>query len=96
MPLTDIAVRSAKPGPKLAKLSDGAGLQLWIFPDGAKRWRMAYRFDGKQKVLALGVYPHITLKQARDLREDAKQLLAAGRDPSVVNGGVKTSHSAAE
>ena len=49
MPLTEAAVRAAKPGPKIVKLSDGGGLQLWITPDGAKRWRLAYRFGGPKK-----------------------------------------------
>jgi len=48
MALNDLAIKRAKPGPKIIKLSDGHGLQLWITPDGAKRWRMAYRFGGAQ------------------------------------------------
>jgi integrase len=95
MPWSDIALRNAKPGPKLQKLSDGGGLQLWIFPDGAKRWRLAYRFGGKQKLLALGVYPHVCLKEARQARDDAKRLLTAGTDPSAKQGPEK-SHSALE
>ena len=57
MALTDIAIRAAKPAERLTKLSDGGGLQLWITPDGAKRWRLAYRYVGLQKTLAIGVYP---------------------------------------
>ena len=53
MPLSDSRAKAAKPGKKLYKLSDGGGLQLWVWPDGAKRWRLAYRFNTKQKVLAL-------------------------------------------
>jgi integrase len=83
MPLSDLAIKQAKPAPKLIKLSDGGGLQLWITPDGAKRWRMAYRFAGAQKVLAIGVYPRVSLKEARQAREDAKRLLAQGRDLSL-------------
>jgi len=83
MPLTDLEVRSAKPGTRLAKLSDGGGLQLWITPDGAKRWRLAYRFGGNQKLLAIGVYPATGLREARDAREEAKRLLADGQDPSL-------------
>ncbi|MGO9421725.1 Arm DNA-binding domain-containing protein, partial [Roseiarcus sp.] len=52
MALTDLAIRRALPGPKIIKLSDGGGLLLWITPDGAKRWRLAYRFGGAQKALA--------------------------------------------
>ena len=69
MPLTELQVRSAKPQPKIAKLSDGGGLQLWVTPDGAKRWRLAYRFAGGQKLLAIGVYPSVGLKEARTARE---------------------------
>jgi Arm DNA-binding domain len=82
MPLTDAALRAAKPGAKINKLSDGAGLQLWVTPDGAKRWRLAYRFNGKQKTLAIGVYPTTSLRKAREAREAAKILLKAKLDPS--------------
>lgn len=82
MPLTDIEIRKAKPRPKVYKLSDGAGLQLWVYPEGAKRWRFAYRFGGKQKALAIGVYPDIGLKEARDARDGARHLLKENRDPS--------------
>jgi len=82
MPLTDTAIKNAKAQPKVTKLSDGGGLQLWIMPNGAKLWRMAYRFDGKQKKLAIGPYPGVDLKAARAAREAAKDHLRAGRDPS--------------
>jgi hypothetical protein len=78
MALTDISVRAAKPRDRLFKLSDGGGLQLWITPDGAKRWRLAYRSNGKQKLLALGVYPAVGLKEARTARDEAKKCPAAG------------------
>ncbi|MGJ0396058.1 MAG: tyrosine-type recombinase/integrase [Methylocystis sp.] len=84
MPLTDLEIRTAKPGDRLVKLSDGGGLQLWITPDGAKRWRLAYRCEGAQKTLAVGVYPAVGLRDARAAREDAKKLLAAGQDPGHV------------
>lgn len=87
MPLTDLQVKNAKPGASIIKLSDGGGLQLWITPDGAKRWRLAYRFDGKQKALAIGVYKAkggMSLSEAREAREAAKRLLAGGQDPSIV------------
>jgi len=80
--LTDTAIRNAKPHDKLYKMSDGGGLQLWIFPDGAKRWRCEYRHSGKRKLLAVGVYPAVSLKAARAARESAKDLLRQGRDPS--------------
>ena len=68
MALTDLAIKHSLPGPKIIKLSDGGGLQLWITPDGAKRWRLAYRFGGAQKALAIGVYPEVGLKDARNGR----------------------------
>jgi len=82
MSLTELQVRSAKPRAKVSKLSDGGGLQLWVTPDGAKRWRLAYRFRDGQKLLAIGVYPAIGLKEARAAREQAKRQLANGVDPS--------------
>ena len=83
MPLTDAGCRSAQPGTKLQKLTDGGGLQLWVQPTGARLWRFAYRYSGKQKLLALGIYPTITLARARQVREEAKRLLADGLDPAV-------------
>jgi len=77
MPLTDTAVRNLKPAPKTVKLSDGGGLQLHVNPSGSRLWRMAYRFAGKQKTLAFGKYPDISLAQARRLRDDTKELIAA-------------------
>lgn len=79
--LTNTAIKSAKPGSSVVKLSDGGGLQLWITPRGGKYWRMAYRIDGKQRVLAIGVYPVTSLKSARSARDKAKEALAAGLDP---------------
>src|ERR1700710_2892595 len=75
MPLTDASCPSARPGSKLQKLTDGGGLQLWLQPSGARLWRLAYRFDGKQKLLAVGVYPTVPLARARQAREDARRLL---------------------
>lgn len=82
MALTDTACRNAKPEARLRKLSDGGGLQLWIQPNGTKLWRLAYRFGGKQKLLALGTYPTVTLAEARDASADAKRELRRGVDPS--------------
>ena len=65
MPLTDIAVRNAKPSDKAQKLSDGGGLYLMVHPNGSKYWRLKYRFLSKEKVLAIGIYPHISLADAR-------------------------------
>lgn len=92
MPLTDTAVRTAKPlaTGKTAKLSDGGGMYLEVTPAGSRRWRLSYRFDGKQKLLSLGLYPSVTLKEAREAREEAKRLLAQGIDPSVQRQQQKT------
>src|SRR6266446_1483650 len=81
--LTDVRLRNAKPAARVKKLSDAGGLHLLIQPHGAKLWRMAYRFDRKQKTLALGVYPIVTLQEAREQRDAAKRLLAKGIDPSA-------------
>ena len=81
MAFTDLAIKRALPGEKIVKLSDGGGLQLWITPDGAKRWRIAYRFGGSQKTLAVGVYPDIGLKDARLARDAARKTMAGGEDP---------------
>jgi integrase len=81
--LKDIAVRKAKPSARPKKLFDGGGLHVLIQPTGSKLWRLAYRFAGKQKTLALGVYPAVSLDEARTRRDEAKKLLARSVDPSV-------------
>jgi integrase len=83
MPLTDTAIRNAKPCKKIVKLSDGGGLYLLIQPHGTKLWRMGYRICGKQKTLAFGIYPTVSLAEARHRRDAAKKYLADGVDPSV-------------
>src|SRR6478735_8453688 len=82
MPLTDVKCRNAKRKIKPHKLSDGGGLHLLVNTDGAKYWRLAYRWHGKQRTLALGVYPTVGLMEARAGRDDAKRSLAANVDPS--------------
>jgi integrase len=81
--LSDAAVRNARPGSKVTKLFDGGGLYLLITPGGGKGWRFKYRIAGKEKLISLGVYPAVGLKQARTKRDAARQLMADGRDPSV-------------
>jgi integrase len=83
MPLTDVAIRKAKPGEKPIKLSDERGLYLEVSPSGGKWWRFKFRFEGKEKRLSLGVYPDVSLKDARERRDAARKLLADGVDPSV-------------
>lgn len=82
MALTDIKVRTVKPLDKPFKLTDGEGMHLLINPNGSKYWRLQYRFGGKQKMLALGVYPTVTLADARKRREIAKKLVSDGIDPA--------------
>lgn len=89
MPITDAAVRTAKPGEKPQKLTDGKGLYLYIAPTGGKLWRYDYAFNGKRKTLALGPYPAITLADARERREVARKLLANGIDPGTVKKAQK-------
>ena len=89
MPLTDIKIRTVKPASKPLKLSDGGGLFLFVTPSGGKWWRLKYRFGGKEKLLSLGVYPEISLKDARDRREQARKQLANDIDPGENRKAVK-------
>ncbi len=82
MPLTDTAIRKAKGRMTQYKMGDARGLYLLVRPDGAKYWRVKYRHDAKEKLLALGTYPDVSLASARDRRDQARTLLAAGTDPS--------------
>ncbi len=81
--LTAVKVKQAKPRNRTYKLSDGHGLYLEIRSNGSKYWRLAYRFQTKQKTLALGVYPVVTLEKAREKTLEAKRLLDEDIDPSV-------------
>ena len=94
MPLTDAACRNAKPGAdgSQAKHSDGLGLHLLVNTTG-KYWRLAYRFGGKQKTLALGVYPAVSLKDVRERRDEARKLLASGIDPGEARKAQKAAGS---
>lgn len=82
MALTDTAIRTAKAGEKPRKLFDERGLYLEVRPNGSKWWRLRYRFRGKEKLLSLGVYPDVSLKDARERRDAARKLLAHDTDPS--------------
>lgn len=81
--MTATAIRNAKPGDKLRRLFDGRGLYLEITPSGARYWRLKYRHAGKEKRLALGVYPAVSLAKAREKREEARAVLSEGRDPAA-------------
>jgi len=82
MALSDVKVRTAKPEAKAYKLTDGDGMVLLVHPNGSKYWRLRYRFDGREKMLALGIYPEVTLADARARRDEARKQLANGIDPS--------------
>ena len=81
MPLTETAIKKAKPADKPIKLSDGRGMYLLVNPIGSRLWRWKYRVLGKEKVLSLGAYPDVSLAQARDGVDKARKALAAGEDP---------------
>jgi integrase len=83
MALTDTAIRATKPTGKAYRLFDGGGLYLEVSPSGSKLWRLKYRHLGREKRLAIGVYPEVGLKEARAQRESARKLIAAGADPSA-------------
>jgi integrase len=89
MPLSDAKARNAKPKPRPYKIADGKGLFLLITPSGSKYWRMRYFFDGKEKLLALGVYPDVSLSDAREKRTQACKVLAAGNDPNEIKKETK-------
>jgi integrase len=89
MALTDIRIRNAKAAEKAYKLSDGGGLYLLVTPAGARYWRMDYRFAGKRRTLAVGIYPLVALSDARARREDARAMLAKDVDPSSAKRAAK-------
>lgn len=87
--LSDAKARNAKPRPKPYKISDGEGLFLLVTPTGSKYWRLRYFLGGKEKLLALGVYPDVSLGDARERRAEARKALAAGIDPGEAKKEVK-------
>lgn len=89
MPLTDVKLRALQPSDKPFKISDASGLHVLVNPNGSKLWRYAYRFEGKQKLLALGAYPDVSLREARQARDDAREILDGGADPSLVRKAEK-------
>lgn len=95
MPLTDPAIKTAKPGAKPRKLADGEGLFLLVTPAGGKWWRLKYRVGGKEKLLSLGTYPKVSLKKAREERDRIRSEMAEGIDPSEQRKAAKASGDAA-
>ncbi len=90
LPLSDSHIRQANVATKPFKLADGGGMYLLVRPDGSRYWRLDYRFGGKRKTLALGVYPDVSIGEARKKRSEAKALLAEGRDPGAVRKAIKS------
>ena len=82
MALTDVAIKNAKSHEKPYKMGDAGGLFLLVQPSGGKLWRLKYRVDGREKKLAIGPYPEISLAEARRRRDDARTLIVTGKDPS--------------
>lgn len=93
VPLTDIKVRNVKPAGKDVKLFDGGGLFLLVTRSGGKLWQFKYRYDGKEKKLAFGSYPEVSLADAREKRESARKLVASGVDPGVVRKAQKAARA---
>lgn len=95
MRLKDVSIRNAKPKDKPYKLTDGGGLYLLVHPNGSRYWRFKYRFGGKEKLLALGVYPGVPLTDARGKREDARKQVRDGIDPGQHKKAVKAARTTA-
>lgn len=93
MPLTDTAIRNTKPGDKPFKLADEKGLFLLVNPNGSRWWRLKFRVAGKEKLLSLGVYPDVGLKEARQKRDDTRKVLAEGVDPGAQRKTQKASRA---
>lgn len=88
MPLTENQAKNAKPLERAYKLADSEGLFLLVQPNGAKLWRMKYRFAGKEKLLSFGAYPALGIAAAREKRRAAKAVIAEGKDPMLTKGQV--------
>src|SRR5262249_24232040 len=94
--LSDTAIKRAQPTEKARKLFDAHGLYLLVTPTGGKWWRLKYRFAGKEKLFALGTYPEVSLKEARDRCQGARRKIAAGIDPSAERKAAKVALIARE
>ena len=96
MPLTDRTIRNAKPAAKAYKLADGGGMFLLVNPNGSRLWRLKYRVDGREKLLAIGAYPDVSLARARERRDEARKVIASGGDPSALKRQAHKEAKAAE
>src|SRR4051812_42852572 len=96
MGLTDHAIKDTKAAAEARQLFDERGLYLLVSPDGGKWWRFKYRFEGKEKLLSLGVYPDVGLRQTREKRDEARKLVASGVDPSAQRQAAKAARIASE
>src|SRR5690554_1580277 len=94
MPLTDLAIRRAKPEAKHYRMTDSAGLYIEVRPTGSKLWRYRYRIAGKEGTFALGVYPEVTLSAAREARDEARKLVRQGINPAHVRQAEKLNNIA--
>ena len=95
MALTDTMIKKAKAKEKAYRISDGGGLYLWVTPPGGKLWRWGYVFESKEKLMALGKYPDVSLALARERHGEARRMLAAGIDPMAVRKAQKTAEQVA-
>jgi integrase len=91
--LSETRIRAAKPTDKPYKLRDGRGLHLLVTPAGGRLWRFRYRHAGRESMLGLGAYPEVSLKAARDRREEARKLVAAGADPAAQRRAERAGHA---
>ena len=96
MPLTDLAIRTAKPGERPVKVFDDRGLYLEIRPTGSKWWRVKYQFAGKAQLLSVGVYPEVSLKEARQRRDDIRRQVRDGIDPSAARKATRRRETGAD
>ena len=94
--LTDTSIKTAKPKEKAYKLTDSGGLFLLVNPNGSRWWRFRYRIDGKEKLISFGVYPEVTLKEARERRDNSRKMIRDGIDPSEAKKAQKASASGAD
>ena len=94
--LTDTTIRNTKPKDKPFKLTEGGGLYLLVNPNGSRWWRLRYRIEGKEKLISLGVYPEVSLKEAREKRDESRKMIRDGIDPSQAKKAQKASDSGAD